>query len=99
MTKKVIFGETLTPREELRRAAATCGPGVFWVAAFLLVPLLAIVVISFLSRGPYGELQWQFTFDNFKRFVGFGIFGFDPLYPKIVLRSLLLALGTMILCM
>src|SRR5262249_34260150 len=30
--------------------------------------------------------------------IGFGIFGFDPLYPKIVLRSLVLAFSTVALC-
>ena len=34
------------------------------------------------------------TLQNFKRFVGFGAFGFDPLYPRIVLRSLAMAVGT-----
>ncbi len=98
MTKKVLFGETLTRRQELTRAAATAGPGLLWVIGYLLIPLLAIVVISFMSRGTYGELVWRFTLENFKRFVGFGLFGFDPLYPRIVLRSLVMASSTTALC-
>src|SRR5688572_24244636 len=98
MTNKVLFGERLTSRQELRRAALTSGIGLLWVSIYLLVPLLAIVVISFMSRGTYGEVQWRFTLDNYKRFIGFGIFGFDPLYPRIVLRSLLLASATTALC-
>jgi spermidine/putrescine transport system permease protein len=96
--KHVVFGETLTRPQELRRAALTSGPGLLWVTVYLLVPLLAIVVISFLTSGNYGQLQWKFTLENFKRFIGFGVFGFDPLYPQIVLRTLGLALATTALC-
>ena len=96
---KVQFGEQLTPRGERLRSALTCGPGIAWVTLFLLLPLLGIVAISFMSRGTYGEVQWKFTLENFKRFVGFGAFGFDPLYPKIILRSLGIAAGTTGLCL
>lgn len=95
---KVQFGEWLTLRGERLRSAITSGPGIAWVTLFLLLPLLGIVVISFLNRGTYGEVQWKFTMGNFTRFVGFGSFGFDPLYPKIILRSLGMAAGTTALC-
>ncbi len=95
---KVQFGEHLTARQEMRRSALTSGLGIAWVTAFLLLPLLGIVAMSFASRGTYGDVQWKFTLDNFKRFLGFGSFGFDPLYPKIILRSLLMAAGTTMLC-
>ncbi len=94
----VQFGERLTPRQELRRSALTSGPGIAWVTLFLLLPLLGIVAISFASRGTYGDVQWKFTLENFKRFLGFGAFGFDPLYPKIIARSLAMAAGTTMLC-
>ena len=32
------------------------------------------------------------------RFLGFGAFGFDPLYPWIIVRSLAMALATTVLC-
>ncbi len=95
---QVRFGEPLTVRQEWIRSALTSGPGIAWVLVFLLVPLLGIVAISFANRGSYGEVVWEFTLDNFKRFLGFGVFGFEPLYPKIVLRSLLMAAGTTVLC-
>ncbi len=99
MKPKIHFGEQLSPRAEQVRSALTSGPGITWVTVFLLVPLISIVVISFMSRGTYGDVQPHFTLENFKRFLGFGAFGFDPLYPKIILRSLLMALGTVALCM
>jgi spermidine/putrescine transport system permease protein len=95
---EVQFGERLTNRSHLLRSALTSGPGIIWVTVFLLVPLLAICVISFLSRGDYGEIQRPFTLENFTRFIGYGEFGFDPLYPRIVLRSLVLGAGTTFLC-
>lgn len=98
MKSKIHFGERLTARGERMRSALTSGPGIAWVTLFLLVPLLSIIVISFMSRGTYGEVVPQFTLENFKRFLGFGVFGFDPLYPKIIVRSLLMALGTVVLC-
>lgn len=95
---QVRFGEPLTVRQEWVRSALTSGPGLAWVTVFLLLPLLGILAISFTTRGSYGEVVWDFTPDNFKRFLGFGVFGFDPLYPKILLRSLLMAAGTTALC-
>ena len=98
MKKTIIFGERLTRRQELTRSALTSGPGIAWVTVFLLLPLLSIVAISFASRGAYGDVQWRLTLENFKRFVGFGAFGFDPLYPKIIARSLAMAAATTLLC-
>ncbi|MEW6367614.1 MAG: ABC transporter permease [Acidobacteriota bacterium] len=95
---EVQFGEQLTYRGHCVRSALTSGPGILWVSIFLLVPLVSIAVISFLSRGTYGEIQRPFTVENFVRFMGFGFFGYDPLYPQIVLRSLVLGAGTAILC-
>jgi len=95
---KVQFGERLTLRQEWRRSLLTSGPGIAWVTLFLLLPLLGIVAISFASRGTYGDVQWKFTLENFRRFLGFGAFGFDPLYPKIIARSLAMAAATTMLC-
>ncbi len=95
---KVEFGEHLTRSGELRRSALTSGPGLAWVTLFMLVPLGFILACSFATRGVYGDVQWQFTLENYRRFLGFGPFGFDPLYPKIVLRSLALAAATTMLC-
>jgi spermidine/putrescine transport system permease protein len=95
---KVQFGEQLSPRQELGRSAVTSGPAIAWVTLFLLLPLLAVVGMSFLSRGAYGQVQWHFTLNSFKRFLGFGVFGFEPLYPMVIVRSLVLAAGTVGIC-
>ena len=95
---QVIFGERLTRRQQFGRSLLTSGPGILWIALFLLLPLAAIVVISLMTRGTYGEIERPFTLENYRRFIGFGAFGFDPLYPQILLRSLALGAGTTGLC-
>ena len=95
---EVRFGERLTRGGELLRSLLTSGPAIFWVSVFLLTPLVAIVVISLMTRGTYGESQLPFTFANYERLAGWGLLGFDPLYPKIIARSLLLGAVTTVLC-
>src|SRR3989454_7114735 len=95
---EVHFGEALTRRGHLVRSTLTSGPGLLWLTLFLLAPLLAVVCISFLTRGVYGEIQWPPTLENYRRLVGFGPFGFDSLYPLIFLRSLALGALTTALC-
>jgi spermidine/putrescine transport system permease protein len=80
------------------RSAITSGPGVAWMIVFLLVPLAGVGAISFFSRGDYGEIQFPLTLDSYKRLLGFGLLGFDPLYPVILLRSLALGAGTALAC-
>jgi spermidine/putrescine transport system permease protein len=85
------------PRWSLSKSGLlTIGPGLAWISFFLIVPLASIMVIAFLSRGPYGEIKPQFTLENFARFIGYGSFG---LYPKIVLRSLIMASATLAVCL
>lgn len=96
---EVRFGEQLTSRGQLLRSVTTSGPGIFWVTFFLLAPLLWIGVISFMTRGESGGYGLPFTFENYTRFAGWGFFGYDLLYPQIILRSLVLGAGTAILCM
>jgi spermidine/putrescine transport system permease protein len=100
MTEKseVRLGEHLTRAGELTRAAWACGPAAAWMLFFLLLPLVGIVVISFTTRGTYGQLQGSFSVDSYKRLLGFGAFGFEPIYLKIILRSLGMAAATTGLC-
>ncbi|MBK9139550.1 MAG: ABC transporter permease [Verrucomicrobia bacterium] len=61
--------------------------------------MLLILGTSFLSRGDVGELTRPLTLENYRRLVGFGVFGFESLYPLIILRSLALGALTAILCL
>ena len=96
---EIRFGERLTRAGQLGRSALTSGPGILWVALFLLVPLVGIGVMSLLTRGAYGEVTWPLTGNNYRRLAGFGVLGFNTQYPYILLRSLVLAAGTTVVCL
>jgi spermidine/putrescine transport system permease protein len=96
---EIRFGEHLTPLGSIVRSGITSGPAIGWVTLFLLVPLVGILLFSVLTRGPYGEVGLPLTLLNYFRLAGFGLFGFDPQYPVIILRSLLLAAGTTLVCL
>jgi spermidine/putrescine transport system permease protein len=70
-----------------------------WLLLLFVVPLTLIVGVSFFTNGTYGELERPLTLENYKRFLGFGSFGWDALYPFIIARSLWLAAFTMALCL
>lgn len=74
-------------------------PALIWLVALFLVPLALIIGISFFTNGAFGELERPLTLENYARFLGFGSFGWEPLYPIIIARSLLLAALTMLLCL
>ena len=95
---EVHYGAHLTRKGHWLRSAISSGPAVLWLSVFLLVPLLAVGAISFFSRGAYGEIEMPLTLESYKRLLGFGLLGFDPLYPAILLRSLALGAGTALLC-
>ncbi len=66
-------------------------PAFFWLVVFFLAPLGIILVYSFAQRGLYGGIEWILTWENFSR-------AFDPLYMKILWRSLGIALFTTLFC-
>jgi spermidine/putrescine transport system permease protein len=74
-------------------------PALLWLVVLFLVPLALIVGISFFTNGAFGELERPLTWENYRRFLGFGSFGWEPLYPVIIARSLLLAALTMLCCL
>jgi len=67
-------------------------PAAFWLFTFFIAPLFIVLVYSFLERGTYGGVIWQFTLDNFQR-------TFDALYFSTFLRSVYIAGATTILCL
>ena len=62
----------------------------FWIVCFLL-PLALMFVVSWISRGPYGGLDWTWTGENYVRL-------FDSLVLGIFLKSFGYALGTTLVC-
>jgi len=67
-------------------------PALGWMGVFFLLPLALVFAISFASRGTYGGVEWTVSVANYLNVI-------DPLYLKIVLRSLALALATTVWCL
>lgn len=82
------------------RAAARLAalPGLGWLGVFFFLPLAMVLAVSFLSRTELGEITGPLTLENYRRLLGFGLLGFEPLYPQILLRSLALGAATAGLC-
>ncbi len=68
------------------------GPSALYLILFFVIPLGIVFVYSFLKRGVYGQLVWEFNLQNYVRVI-------DPLYLSILWRSVLMALGNTLLCL
>ncbi len=69
---------------EVLRRIVLLGPGLGWLALFLVVPCAIVFIYSFFERGTYGGIDYVFTFENYARAA-------DPLYLSIFLISAKLA--------
>ncbi len=73
------------------RIIATLSPSAFWLLIFTLIPLGIVVYYSFLTRGPWGTVVYEFTLDSYRQIL-------DPLFFKIFARSFKLAALTVVIC-
>ncbi|MGD8959270.1 MAG: ABC transporter permease, partial [Desulfobacteraceae bacterium] len=90
----VWYGELTTRRSLLRRGALFLIPGMLWLVVFIVLPGLVLVAVSLATRGTYGQLEWQFTLENYKRLAGFSLFGWTADYLMILWRSVVVAFFT-----
>src|ERR687894_1921017 len=72
--------------------AGLLAPVTLWLGLFFLVPLLFILAYSFGTSGVYGGITLGFNPSNYLKV-------FDPLYLEIVVRTLVIALITTLLCL
>jgi spermidine/putrescine transport system permease protein len=95
MSKLLVwYGELTTQRSLTRRGLYFLGVGMLWLLLFLVLPGLVLIIVSFATRGAYGQLEWEFTVENYRRFMGFSLFGWTADYIVILLRSVWVALVT-----
>lgn len=71
-------------------------PGTFWLVIFFVVPLLIVLMYSFLERGTYGGVTWIFTLHNYQRLLGDRN---SYIYLGVLWRSLWLAFLTTTACL
>jgi len=61
-----------------------------WFTVFFVAPLAIILIYSFLKKGLYGGVVWQFSFDAYRQMM-------DPAYGLVFLRTLWIsAISTLI---
>ncbi|MEJ2024033.1 MAG: ABC transporter permease [Deltaproteobacteria bacterium] len=93
----VWYGELTTQRRLTMRGMQFLGVGMLWILLFLVLPGLVLVVVSFATRGSYGNLEWHFTLENYKRLLGFSVFGWTADYIMILWRSVWVAFVTSVI--
>jgi spermidine/putrescine transport system permease protein len=96
VTSKLIiwYGELVSRPKILRRGTLFMGWGLIWLLVFLVLPCIGIVLLAFASRGSYGEVIWDWTGGNFKRLIGFGVFGWSADTLWILAQTTWMALVT-----
>ncbi len=67
-------------------------PVILWLLCFFFVPLISALIYSFVERGTYGGVVWNFTLENYQRV-------FDGLYLRILWRSISTALVCTAICL
>ncbi len=96
--------ERQADRSAARRNRWLTGPAVTIVALFGIVPLLIVLVYSFLAPAPYGGVQWKFSTDAylnflFQRDIFSDALQFSPAFLLIYLRSFVFAVITTLICL
>ncbi len=66
-------------------------PLLAWLALFVVAPACILVAYSFATRGALGAVEFGFSWDNYARV-------FDPVYVKVLVRSVGYAALTTALC-
>ncbi len=82
---------TLSKRDKWQLAFLV-SPTALYLFLFFVAPLGIVLLYSFLKRGVYGQLVWQFNLLNYVRVI-------DPLYLGILWNSLLIALDNTLICL
>lgn len=72
--------------------AVTAGPVSIWMIIFVMLPMIYVLVISFMTRDPYGGIEAKFTLENYTEML-------QPLYLKVILKSFKLAIITTAVCL
>src|SRR5439155_8401717 len=79
-------------------------PALVIITVFGVLPLLIILVYSFLKAAPYGGVEWKFSTDAYLNFLfQKDIFDdtlqFTPDYLIIYLRTTIYAIATTVICL
>jgi len=67
-------------------------PANIYLFLLVVLPLILVTILSFLSRGTYGQVVYKFNLTNYTRL-------FNELYGKVMVFSLGIGLGTTLICL
>ena len=88
--------QAIRRKRDMRRktipALAQAGPVSIWMILFVTLSMLFIIYISFMSRGVFGDVVYQFSLESYQTLL-------DATYFKVILKSLKAALLTTVLCL
>lgn len=73
-------------------ALAMAGPVSLWMILFVTLPMLYIIYISFMSRGVFGDVVYEFSLESYKTLL-------DTTYFKVIVKSINAAAITTLLCL
>lgn len=116
MSVATLPAAAVTPSERVAKAQAEArkrwlrtrwglsAPAVIIIGLFGILPLMIMVIYSFLEAGEYGGVVWNFSTDAyvsflFQRDIFDGTLSFSPDYLIIYLRSIILAFATTVICL
>lgn len=80
-------------RRDRRNLAALLAPGMLWLLLFFALPLVVILIYSFMTNGPRGNIVWQPTLANYLDLLT------KSIYVNAYLRSIWVSLITTLLCL
>jgi spermidine/putrescine transport system permease protein len=103
-TARLVAARELLRRRWLNSRYGLVGPAILIIGLFGVLPLLIMVVYSFLEAGEYGGVVWNFSPEAyvsflFQRDIFDGTLTFSPDYLIIFVRSILLAFATTVVCL
>lgn len=76
---------------ERRKGFVLALPALIWLGFFFILPLVIVVLVSFLTRGTRGALTLPLTFEHYERILG-------PVFRPVFIDSIFIALITTLVC-
>ncbi|AZK45430.1 ABC transporter permease [Paenibacillus lentus] len=76
----------------MRKSSLSVLPVLLWLGAFLVIPMLIVVGMSFMGRDATGGVVAGFSLSSYARF-------FDPLYLGIYWDTIVLSVLTTVICL
>jgi spermidine/putrescine transport system permease protein len=73
-------------------AIVSISPIVIWMLSFFIVPLILVLLVSFFTRGQYGNVEYKLTYGNYSKLL-------NPMYVGILWKSLVISFATTLLCL